>query len=256
MEFSARNVKELSTWILNCAASPNTLLDVNNQISPCSRVLPLTQTSSRQYHIFKALAVQAQKFCIKLAGQVGPSSPIHQPNTLTNWISARISGNNSKSLYYQFMDAKYGGEQSSAVKKIGIPGKIDNVRIGRALERGVRTFNSAKMERASIEITLCAMRNAHDISRINSLPPRPCYCCGVFENVHNLHPGGIYHHHFIFCAPAVFLKQFLNVMNMRIIGFPVEINLELLVFNEIPYSKCRTLSNDQKKDILLPVKCI
>ena len=31
------------------------------------------------------------------------------------------------------------------------------------------------MERASIEITLCAMRNAHDISRINSLPPRPCY---------------------------------------------------------------------------------
>ena len=91
------------------------------------------------------------------------------------------------------------------------------------------------------------MRNAHDISRINSLPPRPCYCCGVFENVHNLHPGGIYHHNFIFCAPAVFLKQFLNVMNMRILGFPVEINLELLVFNEIPYSKCRTLSNDQKK---------
>ena len=45
-------------------------------------------------------------------------------------------------------------------------GKIDNIRIGRALARGVQTFNSYKMERASVEITLCAMRGAADIARI------------------------------------------------------------------------------------------
>ena len=101
----------------------------------------------------------------------------------------------------QFLDAKYGHEQSSAIKKlskIGISGKIDNVRIGRALDRGVKTFNSAKMERATIEISLCAMRGAHDISRINSSHPKPCFCCGIFENNHNLLPGGIYQHFFIF----------------------------------------------------------
>ena len=160
-EFSARNVKEMSPWVLNCAASSNSLLDLHNQISPCTRILPLTQKSNRQCHIFKALAENAQKFCVKWTALVGPSSPIHQ-------ISARTISNNGKSLYYQFLDAKYGNEQSSAIKKlskIGISGKIDNVQIGRALERGAKTFNSAKMERASIEITLCAMRNASDISR-------------------------------------------------------------------------------------------
>ena len=249
-EFSARNVKEMSPWILNCAASPNALLDVHNQVSPCSRILPLTQSSIRQSHIFEALAEKAQKFCIKWTSLVGPSSPIHKLNILTCWISARTIGNNGKSIYYQFLDAKYGNEQSSAIKKIskiGIPGKIDNVRIGRALVRGTKTFNSAKMERASIELTLCAMRNASDISRISGTHPKPCYCCGIFENERNMLPGGIYHHFFIFCAPAVFLKQFLNILTIRTLGFPVDVNLELLIFNEIPHDKCKLICNDQKK---------
>ena len=249
-EFSARNVKEMSPWILNCAASPNALLDAHNQISPCNRILPLTQISNRQCHIFEALAANAQKFCVKWTSLVGPSSPIHQLNILTSWISARTISNNGKSIYYQLLDAKYGHEQSSAIKKlskIGISGKIDNVRIGRALERGAKTFNSAKMERASIEVTLCAMRNSLDISRINGMHPKPCYCCGIFENDHNLLPGGIYHHFFIFCAPAAFLRQFLNIVTIRILGFPVDVNLELLIFNEIPQNKCKLICNDQKK---------
>ena len=249
-EFSARNVKELSTWILNCAASPNTLLDENNQISPSSRIIPLTQRSNRQYHIFYALAEKAQTFCMNWTSRVGPSSPNHKQNILSSWISARTMGNNGRSLYYQFLDAKYGHEQSSAIKKlskIGISGKIDNVRIGRALDRGVKTFNSAKMERATIEISLCAMRGAHDISRINSSHPKPCFCCGIFENNHNLLPGGIYQHFFIFCAPAAFLQQFLNILTIRTLGFPIELNLNLLIFNEIPHEKCKLLSDDQKK---------
>ena len=60
-------------------------------------------------------------------------------------------------------------------------------------------------------------------------------------------PGGIYHHFYIFCAPAVFLKQFLNILTIRTLGFPVDVNLELLIFNEIPHDKCKLICNDQKK---------
>ena len=74
--------------------------------------------------------------------------------------------NNGKSLYFQFLEAKYGPEQSTAIKKIiklGGMGRVDKVRIGRGMARGIRTFNSAKMERSSIELSLCAVRNAADI---------------------------------------------------------------------------------------------
>ena len=87
-ELSARNVKELSGWIMNCASSPNLLLDTNNQISPNKRILPLIHKSSRQKHIFNALATQAQTFCNKWLTLVGPSSPKHQSNILTGWISS------------------------------------------------------------------------------------------------------------------------------------------------------------------------
>ena len=83
MELSARNVQEMAVWVLNCAASPNCLLDANNQISTVPRIIPLTQASSSQYHIFRTLAEQAKIFCKNLANKTGPSSPIHEPNILT-----------------------------------------------------------------------------------------------------------------------------------------------------------------------------
>ena len=226
------------------------LLDSNNQISPHARILPLIQKSKRQKVIFTALAEKAQVFCNKWSLLVGPSSPIHHQNIFTSWISARTIGNNGQSLYFQFLFAKYGGEPSSAIKKLkklGLPGKVDDFRIGRGLVRGMRTFNSAKMERAASEITLCSMRNAKDIARINNTSPKPCYCCGIFENNHNLGRGGIYYHYFIQCAPAAFLTQFLKIITVRIFGFSIEINLELLIFNELPYNRCKLLSEDQKK---------
>ena len=257
-EFSARNVKEMSCWIMNCASSANLLLDTNNQISPNKRILPLIQKSSRQKHIFNALATQAQTFCNKWLTLVGPSSPKYQSNILTGWISSCTMKNNGKSLYFQFLEAKYGLEQSTAIKKIeklGGMGKVDEVRIGRGMARGIRTFNSAKMERSSIELSLCAVRNAADIARINGTPPKPCYCCGIFENNQALSLGGMYKHFFIDCSPAAFLIQYMRVFSLRVLGFRIEINLNLLIFNEIPYERCKNLSDDAKKVFFCLLNC-
>ena len=103
------------------------------------------------------------------------------------------------------------------------------------------------MERASVEITLCVMRGAADIARIENKTPKPCYCCGVFENNQNMPYGGIYHHYYIFCAPASFLLQFLNILFIRICGVPVTLTTTLLIFNEIPHDICKRLNDNQKK---------
>ena len=171
-EFSARNVY-LSKWILNNAASPITLLNEENVISPSDRILPIIRQSSRSESIFRALAAQARTMCTKLAVEVGPGSPVHQHNIFLSWIVACTSHNNGKSLYYQLLNARYGEETSTAIvklRKAGITGKIDNIRIARGLLRGVKTFNSAKMERATIELSLAAMRNYKDIARIHGTP--------------------------------------------------------------------------------------
>ena len=81
-------------------------------------------------------------------------------------------------------------------------------------------------------------------------------CCTCCNNVYSdllLKKTGLTNvptslcHFYIFCAPAVFLKQFLNILTIRILGFPVDVNLELLIFNEIPHDKCKLICNDQKK---------
>ena len=38
-----------------------------------------------------------------------------------------------------------------------------------------------------------------------------------------------------------------RVIVVNIFGFSVEMNFELLIFNEIPYNKCKLLNDDQKK---------
>ena len=257
-EFSARNAKDMSLWIVNYAASSNVLLDTENQISPNKRILPIIQKSERHAHIFEALADRAKQFCIHWAAAVGPSSPIHQPNTFTGWISSRTIGNNGKSLYYQLLEAKYEHEKSTAIQKfekIGISGKIDNIRIGRGLARGVKTFNSAKTQRASVELSLCAMRCAKDIARINDNQAKPCYCCGVYENEQNLPTGGIYSHQFLDCAPATFLIQYMKILSIQVLGFPLEINLNLILFNEMPHKKCKDIDENAKKIYFCLLNC-
>ena len=254
-EFSARNVY-LSKWILNNAASPITLLNEENVISPSDRILPIIRQSSRSESIFRALAAQAQTMCTKLAVEVGPGSPVHQHNIFLSWIVACTSHNNGKSLYYQLLNARYGEETSTAIvklRKAGITGKIDNIRIARGLLRGVKTFNSAKMERATIELSLAAMRNYKDIARIHGIPQKPCYCCGSYEGKDDLGSGGfsplrgMLRHAFLNCSPAAFLIQFLESMAIRVFGFKIQITLELILLNELPPEKLKNTSEESRK---------
>ena len=263
-ELSARNSKELSRWILNNAASPICLLDVNNQVSPSARLLPIIQQSKRSEHIFNALALQAQEFCSMMAASIGPGSPIYQPNILVSWITACTKQNNGKSLYYQILDAKFGEIQSTAIKKLikaGISGKIDNTRIGRGLARGMKTFNSAKTERASAELSLAAVRNERDISRIRGLPQRPCMICGCFEryvdsaDLWHSAQRGFYRHTFIDCTPAAFLRQYMKVLAVRILGFNFELSLASIMLNEIPMELYKMTNVNSRKTWFAVLNC-
>ena len=255
-EFSARNSKEMSRWILNNATTPIILLNTNNQISPSERIMPIISQSKRSEHIFEALASQAQDFCSKMALLVGPGSPKYQPNIFVSWISACTKQNNGKSLYYQVLDAKFGHIQSTAIKKLikaGITGRVDNSRIAKGLSRGIMAFNSAKSERATVELSLASMRTSRDIARIMETQPKPCIVCGCFERyvdtgtVSFSAHRGFYRHIFIICSPAAFLIQYLKVLSIKIFGFPLEITLSLVLLNEIPYEQFKRTSSETRK---------
>ena len=263
-EFSSRNSKEMSRWILNNAASPICLLDVYNQVAPSARLLPIINQSMRSKHVFNAMASQAQSFCSMMAKLVGPGSPMYHPNILVSWITACTIQNNGKALYYQVLNAKFGEIQSTAIKKLskaGISGKIDNMRIGKGLARGVKTFNSAKTERSSTELTLAAMRNERDISRIRGRPQRPCMICGCYEKYvdsavlgHSANRG-FYRHTFMVCTPAAYLKQYLNVLSVRILGFKLELSLAGILLNEIPMEMFRRTNESSRKAWFAILNC-
>ena len=255
-EMSARNGKELSKWILNDAATPICLLDQNNIESPAPRILPIIYQSKRSEHIFKTLVEKAKSFCSKMAKEHGPGSPIYKPNIFVSWLSARTKVNNGKALCAQILNCKFGELQSSAIQKLekaGIKGKIDNKRIARGLMRGTRAFNSAKTQRATIELSLAAMRNAKDISRISSSPEKPCFVCGCYEsssnpdmNIFSLERN-FYRHVFVECSIPCFLSQLLKALSVQIFGFPIEISLQLILMNEISHSKYKNTNEDQRK---------
>ena len=93
------------------------------------------------------------------------------------------------------------------------------------------------MERTTIEISLCSVRWAKDIARIQNTPPRPCYVCGVYESLHGNHEyivRNTYKHVFMQCAPAVFLTQYLRAMSYRALGCHINITFELIMMNELP----------------------
>ena len=263
-EFSARNSKEMARWILNNAASPICLLNEKNQAAPSNRILPIINQSKRSEHIFNALVSQAQSFCSLMAKEVGPGSPIYKPNIFVSWISACTKQNNGKSLYYQVLNAKFGEIESTAIKKLkraGIPGKIDNMRIGRGLARGIKTFNSAKTERATTELTLAAMRSERDICRIRGRPQRPCTICGCYEIYDDLsvldHSAqrGFYRHIFLECTPAAYLRQYMRVMSVRIFGFKLELSLAGIMLNEIPMEQFKRTNENSRKAWFAVLNC-
>ena len=77
------------------------------------------------------------------------------------------------------------------------------------------------MQRTALEISLCTVRWAKDISRIQNIPACPCYVCGVYESLYGNHEYIVrnpYKHVFMQSAPAVFLSQYLRAISYRALG--------------------------------------
>ena len=250
-ESSARNCKEMSIWILNCAAAPVNLLNEENAASPDSRIIPIIERSTRSKHIFNDMVGKAQKICINRSNVIGAGSPIFIKNPFISWMGTCTSNSNARSIYYQTLSAMYSHIKSTTIRKLEkseVNGRITNERIGKALQRAVGAYNTYKMERTSIEISLCTVRWAKDIARIQNTPARPCYVCGVYESLYGDHEyivRNTYKHVFMQCAPAVFLSQYLRAMSYRILGCHITITFELIMLNELPpkiakhTSKCK-----------------
>ena len=238
-EMSARN-RDMAIWILNCAAAPVNLLNEENEVSPNSRILPIINKSTRSKHIFNEITQKAQRMCINRSEAIGAGSPIFVKNPFISWIGACTGKSNARSIYYQTLTAMYGHMKSTTIKKLEkneIKGRVNNERIGKSLQRAVCAYNSYKMERTTIEISLCSVRWAKDIARIQNTPPRPCYVCGVYESLHGNHEyivRNTYKHVFMQCAPAVFLTQYLRAMSYRALGCHINITFELIMMNELP----------------------
>ena len=61
-----------------------------------------------------------------------------------------------QSIYFHISDARFGHIESTAINKLtkaSIKGRLDQTRVFMGLARGVKTFNSAKTERATIELS-------------------------------------------------------------------------------------------------------
>ena len=244
-EFSSRNCKDLSLWILNCGATPINLLNEENEISPDARILPILERSTRSRHIFNAMAEMAQNICIERSEVVGAGSPVFVNNPLISWIGACTNKSNARSIYYQTLSAMSSHIKSSAIKKLvkqGVNGRVTNERIGRGLQRAVCAYNTYKMERSSLEITLCTVRWAKDIARIQNRPALPCHVCGVYESLYANHEylvRNVYKHVFMQCTPALFLLQYLKALSYRALGCHINVTFELIMLNELSAKNLR-----------------
>ena len=150
----------MSPWILNYLASPNVLLDSNNNPSSDSKLTPIVNMSSKQRVLCETLTERAQEFCKEKFATMGPASPIHSPNPFIRWFASCTTNSNTKSIFYQFLHVKYGHIPHSAIaklEKIRLPGQINERRIGRALARGNHTFNTAKI----VLDAICSRHKSH-----------------------------------------------------------------------------------------------
>ena len=138
---------------------------------------------------------------------------------------------------------------------------IDNTRIGRGLARGAQTFNSAKTERASVELSLAAMRSERDISRITEKPQRPCMICGCYEKyddsalLRSSSHRGFYRHVFLDCTPAAYLRQFMVVLAVKILGVRFNLTLASIMLNEIPIEIFKRTNQKSRKTWFAILNC-
>ena len=239
-EMSARNCKEMTLYILNCGGAPINLLNEENLACPDMRIKPIVYRSTRSAHIYNEMVLKAQEICINRSKEIGAGSPSFKNNPFISWMGACTSNSNAKSIYYQTLTAMYSHIKSSTIKKLEkyeVRGRITNKRIGKSLQKAVNAYNTYKMQRTALEVTLCTIRWAKDISRIQNMPARPCYVCGVYESLYANHEYIVrnpYKHVFMQCAPAVFLSQYLRAISYRALGCHIEINFELIMLNELP----------------------
>ena len=136
------------------------------------------------------MVLKAQKICIERSKQIGAGSPIFINNPFISWLGACTISSNAKSIYFQTLSAMFGHLKSSTIKKLEkqeVSGKITNERIGKSLQRAVSAYNTFRMERTALEISLCTVRWSKDISRIQNTMVQPCYVCGVYESLYADH---------------------------------------------------------------------
>lgn len=252
-EISARNHKHMSLWILNSAAAPVNLLDEDNMESPDMRILPIINRSTKSKHIFNEMVLKAQQICIERSKQIGAGSPIFINNPFVSWLGACTISSNAKSIYFQTLSAMFGHLKSSTIKKLEkqeVSGKITNERIGKSLQRAVSAYNTFRMERTALEISLCTVRWSKDISRIQNTMVQPCYVCGVYESLYANHEyikRNPYKHVFMLCSPAVFLSQYLKTISYRVLGCHIRLTFELIMLNELPSDTLRNVNKSSLK---------
>ena len=254
-EMSARN-PDVFIWIVNSLSSPTCLLDENDQPAKNNKIETICNMSSRHMHIYEEMIRKAKILCRNQAKVFGSGSPIHVGNPFSTWISACTKKSNSASIYFQTITALYQNVKSTTIKKlekIGVRGHLTNDRIGKSLKRVVSGYNTFRMEKASLEFSLGAIRWARDIARIQKSMIKPCHICGIHEYLEAKDGQYIvrnpYKHLLFECTPAKFLSQYVDILLTRVSRNRIKITLELLILNELPYQIVKDCNKETLKVI-------
>ena len=250
-ELSSRNSSELSSYILNSECSPNCLLDDLDKPSPSYLIKTIAQQNTRSQFILDYMTSRATEYCKEQSNMLGPGSPIFQKSIFSPWMGASTKSTNSRSLYFQTLNALYQGKVSTSVSKLekmGIKGKISTQRIGKSLQRVSLGFNSYCMQRASIEFSLGSIRLQKDICRITGKHESPCAQCGIYESLYSADAHikrNMYRHILLDCVPARYLLQYVKALSFRTLGKIFDFSLETLLLNELPQNIVKGIPRDK-----------
>ena len=178
-------------------------------------------------------------------------SPVFQRSIFSPWLAASTKSSNSRSLYFQTLNALHHGKISTSVlklQKIGIRGEISTQRIGKSLQRIALGFNSYRMQRASVEFSLGSIRLQKDICRITGRHESPCAQCGICESLYSADAyikRNMYRHILLDCVPARYLLQYVRALSFRTLGKIFDFSLEILLLNELPQNIVKGIPRDK-----------
>ena len=118
LELSSRNSSELSSYILNAECSPNCLLDDLDNPSPSYLIKTISQQNARSKYILDFMTTRAIEYCKEQSSLYGPGSPVFQRSIFSPWLAASMKSSNSRSLYFQTLNALHHGKISTSVLKL------------------------------------------------------------------------------------------------------------------------------------------